>query len=61
MSLNEPKAKMGLSNEPIWAQNEPIWAQISKPKRAEKNLNELRWALMRSNFNKIFTSDAYPV
>ena len=25
------------------------------------NLNDLKWALMSSNFNKIFTSDAYPV
>ena len=28
-------------------------------KWAEKNLNQLKWALMSSNFNKIFTSDAY--
>ena len=34
---------------------------MSKPKYAEKNLNELKWALMSSKFNKNFTSDAYPV
>ena len=32
---------------------------MSKPKWDEKSLNELKWALMSSNFNKIFNSDAY--
>ena len=67
MSLNEPKAKMGI-NEPKWTQktlntfkmilcelkiglNELKWASLNKLKRA----------LMSSNFTKIFTSDAYPV
>ena len=31
---------------------------MSKPKWAEKSLNEFKWALMNSNFNKTFTSDA---
>ena len=62
MSLNELKAKMGL-NDPKWAQKTlKIFKMILYEfKIAEKSLNELRWALMRSNFNKVFTSDAYPV
>ena len=58
MSSKDPKY---IQNDPIWAQNRPKWAQMSKPKKAEKSLNDLKWGLMRSNFNKIFTSDAYPV
>ena len=34
---------------------------MSKRKSAEKSLNELKRALMSSDFNKIFGSDAYPV
>ena len=62
MVLNEPKQAQDpkyIQNNPIRAQNGPKWAQMSKPEWAEKNLNELKWALMSSNFNKIFTSDAY--
>ena len=67
MILNEPKAKMGL-NEPKWAQKTPnIFKMILYELKI--GLNELKWvslnkpkrALMSSNFNKIFTSDAYPV
>ena len=37
------------------------WAQISlnEPKYSKMGLNDLKWIVMRSNFNKIFTSDAY--
>ena len=56
MGLKDPEY---IQNDPIWAQNGPKWAQMTKPKWAEKNLNELKWILMFSNFNKIFTSDAY--
>ena len=45
MSLNELNKK-----DPKYIQNDPKWAG--------KSLNDLKWALMRSNFNKIFTSDA---
>ena len=34
---------------------------MSKPKEAEKSLNELKWALMSASSNTIFTSGAYPV
>ena len=59
-----------MQNNPIWAQNRPKWAKMSKSQNrpkwakmsksewAEKNLNELEWALMSSNVNKIFTSVA---
>ena len=57
MGLNEPKGTqktLNISkNDSIWAQNGPKWAQMSKP------INELKRALMSSNFNKILTSDAY--
>ena len=56
MNSKDPKY---IQNDPIWAQKGPKWAQMSKPKWIEKGLNELKWALMSSNFNKIFTSDAY--
>ena len=59
MELQWAQKTLNISNEPIWAQNRPKWAQISKPKWAEKSLNELKWVLMSSNFNKIFTTDAY--
>ena len=58
MSLKDPKY---IQNDPIWAQNRLKWAQMSKRKSAEKSLNELKRALMSSDFNKIFGSDAYPV
>ena len=48
-----------IQNDPIWAQNSPKGAQMSKPKPAEKSLNELKRALMSSNFNNILTNDAY--
>ena len=32
---------------------------MSKLEWAEKNLNQFKWALMSSTFNKIFTSDAH--
>ena len=58
MNSTDPKY---IQNDPIWAQNRPKWAQMSEPKKAEKSLNELKWALMSSNFKNTFTSAAYPV
>ena len=59
MILNEPKAKMDL-NEPEWTQK-----TLNIPKmilyEPKTGLNEHKWALMSSNFSKMFTSDAYPV
>ena len=67
MSLNQPKAKMGL-NEPKWAQKTLNISKIilCEPKIGLneikwESLNELKGALMRSNLTKIFTIDAYPV
>ena len=46
MSSKDPKY---IQDDPICVQNRRKWGQMSKPK----------W--MSSNFDKIFTSDAYPV
>ena len=50
MSSKDPKY---IQNDPIWAQNRPKWAQM--------RLDKLKSALMSSNLNKNFTSDAYQV
>ena len=55
MGLKDPKY---IQNDPIWPHNGPKRAQMTKPKWAEKSLNELKWVLMFSNFNKMFTGDA---
>ena len=56
MSSKDPKY---IQNNPIWTQNDHKWAHMSKPEWTEKNLNEIKLALMSSNFNKIFISDAH--
>ena len=56
IDLNKPKSSIDpkyIQIDPIWAQNEPKWAQMTKLKWAEKSINELKRALMSSNFNKI--------
>ena len=59
MSLNKPKAKMSL-NEPKWTQKTLNIRKmiLYEPKTG---LKEHKWALISSNFSKMFTSDAYPV
>ena len=61
------KPKIGL-NEPKWAQKTliifkmiPYELKIGLDELKSVSLNNLKWALMSSNFNKFFTSDAYPV
>ena len=56
IDLNKPKSSIDpqyIQNDPIWAQNEPKWAKMTRLKWAEKSLNELKRALIISNFNKI--------
>ena len=56
IDLNKPKSFIDpkyIQNDPIWAQNEPKWAKMTRLKWAAKALNELKRALMSSNFNKI--------
>ena len=53
--LNKPESSINpkyIQNDHIWAQNEPKWAKMARLKWAEKSLNELKRALMSSNFNK---------
>ena len=56
IDLNKPKSSIDpkyIQNDRIWAQNEPKWAKMTRLKWAEKSINELKRALMSSNFNKI--------
>ena len=56
MDLNKPKSSIDseyIQNDRIWAQNEPKWAKMTRFKWVAKALNELKQALMSSNFNKI--------
>ena len=56
IDLNKPKSYIDpkyIQNDRIWAQNEPKWAKMTRLKWAAKALNELKRALMSSNFNKI--------
>ena len=56
IDLNKPKSSTdpeNIQNGRIWAQNEPKWAKITRLKWAAKALNELKRALMSSNYNKI--------
>ena len=56
IDFNKPKSSVDpkyIQNDPIWAQNELKWAKMTRLRWAEKSLNELKWALMSSNFNKI--------
>ena len=56
IDFNKPKSSIDpkyIQNDPIWAQNEPKWAKMTRLKWAEKSINELKRALMSSNFNKI--------
>ena len=56
IDLNKPKSSIDpkyIQNDRIWAQNEPKWAKMTRLKWAAKALNELKQALMSSNFNKI--------
>ena len=58
IDLNKPKSFIDpkyIQNDPIWAQNQPKWAKMTRLKWAEKSLNELKRALMSSNFNKILS------
>ena len=56
IDLNKPKSSLDskyIQNYRIWAQNEPKWVKMTRLKYAAKALNELKRALMSSNFNKI--------
>ena len=46
MGLKDPKY---IQNDPIWALNDPKRAQMTKPKGAEKSLNEIKSVLVFSN------------
>ena len=56
IDLNKLKSSIDpkyIQNGRIWAQNEPKWAKMTRLTWAAKALNELKRALMSSNYNKI--------
>ena len=55
IDLNKLKSSIDpkyIQNGRIWAQNEPKWAKMTRLTWAAKALNELKRALMSSNYNK---------